>query len=46
MPRYDSMIIRNSMSPGGEAVSNVLNKIVNAETLRTTLKVVETALKT
>ena len=36
----DSMIIENSMSSGGKGVSNVLSKMVNAETFRTSLKVV------
>ena len=37
---HDSMIIRDSTSPGVEGVSNVLSKMVNAVTFRTAFKAV------
>ena len=37
---HDSMIIRDSTSPGVEGVSNVLSKMVNVMTFRTALKAV------
>jgi hypothetical protein len=42
----NSMIIRNSMSPGGEGVSNVSAKMINAVTFRIALKAVGKARNT